>query len=557
MDDNIGDTRSNEGLIRNLTWGDINFVHTTDTHGWYSGHFNQKQYNANWGDLVSFTSNLREKAHKQGQDLLIIDTGDRHDGNGLSDITVPNGNKSLPIFAKQHYDLLTIGNHELYQWEISELEYNYVVDHYKDNYVNTNVEILVDNQWLDFGNKFKYFTTPINGYRILSFGFLFDFNRNNNHTRVTPINEVIQTTWFSNILDQFPESQVDYLVIIGHIPVTHEWIELNILHRFLRKYYPNIVIQYFGGHSHIRDFIVYDDKLTALESGRFCETVGWVSINDTGTDLKSTFSRSYIDFNIESFKHHTKYENFDTKLGNQVKQLIRQTREELQLSAYIGSVSNNYYMDYVPVDHRHNIFRLLSERVLPTLEYSPNSNPERIIIINTGSVRYDLYKGNYTSDTKYIISPFKNDWVRLTIPKHLANLVAGKLNEGSYINLLPAHQMAMKLNSKHIVKSNLPNQYPIKKLTKGYVTYDDFGNDGDDTLHYGTINFPLPHVVESVQFTNNDDTNVDLVFYNFLTWNVVDALLQLTGKDYSNQIEFYSETYLSNLLTNYVKNNNI
>lgn len=27
--------------MRNLTWGQINFIHTTDTHGWIGGHFQE------------------------------------------------------------------------------------------------------------------------------------------------------------------------------------------------------------------------------------------------------------------------------------------------------------------------------------------------------------------------------------------------------------------------------------------------------------------------------------------------------------------------------------
>ena len=86
--------------IRDLEWDDLNFLHTTDTHGWYSGHLNQQTYHANWGDFISFSSRLRDIANANGQDLFLVDTGDRHDGNGFSDITSPNGKVSLPIFLQ-------------------------------------------------------------------------------------------------------------------------------------------------------------------------------------------------------------------------------------------------------------------------------------------------------------------------------------------------------------------------------------------------------------------------------------------------------------------------
>ena len=42
---------------------------------------------------------------------------------------------------------------------------------------------------------------------------------------------------------------------------------------------PNVPIQVFGGHTHVRDFVVYDGMATGLESGRYCETVGWLAMS--------------------------------------------------------------------------------------------------------------------------------------------------------------------------------------------------------------------------------------------------------------------------------------
>lgn len=574
--------------IRNLTWGNLNFVHTTDTHGWLSGHANQPQYHADWADFITFTTNLKAIAHANGQDLLLIDTGDKHDGNGLSDATEPNGNKLLPIFAEQDYDLLTIGNHELYVWENSKLEYEFIVSRYQEKYISTNVEILVDGEYVPMGRKYRYFTTPINGYRILALGFLFDFMKANKGTRVTPIGDILHTKWFRDMLDDFPEEKVDYVVVIGHIPITHAWEELQQLHQFLRGLYPNTVIQYFGGHSHIRDFVVNDVNSTGLESGRFCETVGWVSIGE-GEGLER-FLRSYIDFNRESFDHHTRAVGPGSELGlsgpgsgadgptgqaRRVKSMIHSARSELQLDKVLGQVSTNYYVDYVPLEHSHNLFRMLTDKVLPTLTGNQTCG-ERIVLINTGSVRYDLYKGPYTVDSRYIISPFENDWVKIRMPKSVGVRVSAILNRGSYINLLPRHQQFMvqrqleQLPQEDLALDpldrldSLLKQYPLvvalasqAKLSKGYRTHDDFGDTGDDTVHKPVVNFPIPNVVQSVQFSSNEDDDIDFVFYNFLTWNVLEALKELTGRDYLEEIYFYSDMYLGSWLTEYIEGGNL
>lgn len=58
-----------------LEWGQINFLHTTDTHGWLEGHIKEQNYGADWGDYVSFTKHMKQKARTLGVDLLLVDTG--------------------------------------------------------------------------------------------------------------------------------------------------------------------------------------------------------------------------------------------------------------------------------------------------------------------------------------------------------------------------------------------------------------------------------------------------------------------------------------------------
>jgi len=55
--------------------GQLNFLHTTDTHGWLEGHLKEKNYGADWGDYVSFVKDMRKKAKAYDVDLLLVDTG--------------------------------------------------------------------------------------------------------------------------------------------------------------------------------------------------------------------------------------------------------------------------------------------------------------------------------------------------------------------------------------------------------------------------------------------------------------------------------------------------
>ena len=83
------------------------------------GHLKEQNYGADWGDYATFVEEMRTKAKQLEVDLLLIDTGDLHDGAGLSDATELNGEENNQLFEKIDYDILTPGNHELYLSEVT------------------------------------------------------------------------------------------------------------------------------------------------------------------------------------------------------------------------------------------------------------------------------------------------------------------------------------------------------------------------------------------------------------------------------------------------------
>ena len=195
---------SNGESIRSLKLGQINFLHTTDTHGWLGSHKNQRDYNANWGHFISFVELFKKnRIDNKKQDLLIIDTGDKHDGSGLSDATVPNGIEGIKIFNEMDYNLLTLGNHEIYNEERVILQYYTTVlsPKFKDKNVASNVDfILKDGTVVPFGSKYIYMDTPVNHLRILSLSFFFNFQNNNLRANVTPIIQSLKYPWFQEVL---------------------------------------------------------------------------------------------------------------------------------------------------------------------------------------------------------------------------------------------------------------------------------------------------------------------------------------------------------------------
>jgi 2',3'-cyclic-nucleotide 2'-phosphodiesterase (5'-nucleotidase family) len=84
-----------------------------------------------------------------------------HDGAGLSDASTPNGAVSNPIFENIDYDLLTIGNHELYVTEIAYETFSNFSKVYGDKYLTSNVQIInpVTGEFEYIGAKYRYFKT--------------------------------------------------------------------------------------------------------------------------------------------------------------------------------------------------------------------------------------------------------------------------------------------------------------------------------------------------------------------------------------------------------------
>lgn len=59
---------------------------------------------------------MRAQADEKGVDMLLVDSGDHHDGTGLVSTSPESAARTDEIFGKLEYDVLALGNHELYQY---------------------------------------------------------------------------------------------------------------------------------------------------------------------------------------------------------------------------------------------------------------------------------------------------------------------------------------------------------------------------------------------------------------------------------------------------------
>ncbi|EZF28028.1 hypothetical protein H112_00069 [Trichophyton rubrum D6] len=553
--------------LRELTWGQLNFLHTTDVHGWYSGHLQEPSFSADWGDYISFTTRMREKAEAAGTDLLVVDTGDRVEGNGLYDSSDPKGVYASEFLKKQHIDLLCSGNHELYKQNTSEAEFRTTVPNFKGNYLASNIDIIdpESGEIVPLAQRFKKFTTKMQGIRIMAFGFLFDFKGNYNNTVVTPVEETIKQAWFQKAIR---DRGVDLFLVIGHVPAKSR--EYAAIFTAIRSVQWDTPIQFFGGHHHIRDYVKYDNKAYSLASGRFMETIGFASLSGLSTAKKQTsaaraspvFTRRYIDNNLFSLYYHSGHDEstFHTPEGKKVTEDIRKARSVLKLDHVYGCAPKTLWMSRAKYPSDDSIYSWLEKEVLPSsLRPHLRENTTGLAIINTGGIRFDIFKGPFTQDGAYIVSPFTNEFRYMKdVPYDKAVMVLKVLNKATNIltqagfmprdssSLSPPEQWSRTedfiAKAVHIPLSQGADneQNPLQDgdeptLTPGYTTKDDGGTDGDDTVHTPVSFYRAPNCIMAT-ITNDDDSSstsnvVDLLYLDFLEpW--VTVATKIVGIDF-------------------------
>lgn len=525
------------------------------------------------------------------------------------------------VFENVDYDVLTIGNHELYLASVAYETFSNFSTFYGDRYVTSNVQIInpVTGQFQYIGQRFRYFTTN-HGLRIMAFGVLFDFTGNTNVTKVIKAADLVNESWFKSAVNF--SQPIDLFLVIGHNPVRPNapTSTFGTLYKAIRSMRPGVPIQAFGGHSHVRDFVVYDEMSTGLGSGRYCETLGFLSLSGiqsrnfngntnprgvpnptrraipltgatatatarTGfplstanaSDSNMVYARRYLDWNRLTFAYHavgSQDGTFDFHSGIRVTNNITALRKELNLTVLYGCAPETYCLSCKPYGTDLNIYSGLLPRVLSaTVINSTRANVPRLIILNSGSIRFDLIQGPFTYDDSFIVSPFKNGFQYIpNVPYATANQVLGQLNRASENDkrdlTYPVFNFASLagdacpdaslgiMSSEGILKSRSFTRglHRRQSLSPGYSTTDDFGTDGDDTPHSSIPGYPQPVYIQSNgTFPTNGSApaTVDLIFLDFIAPEVLRVLTSLgagyTMADviyYLDPSVFTTQTYL-------------
>ncbi|EIW54383.1 uncharacterized protein TRAVEDRAFT_173577 [Trametes versicolor FP-101664 SS1] len=560
---------------RALEWGDVNIIHTTDSHGWLLGHqkasFPEPNYSGDFGDFASFVAHMKQIAAEKDVDLLLVDSGDLHDGTGLSDGFPAGGvdaHESNKFILDLPYDVMAIGNHELYIYANTHDMYTNFAPKLKGRYLSSNVNITVLNEAgeavsVPVGSRFTKFKTG-KGRKVTSLGVLFDFTGNDVNTTVQKVEDMVKEQWFTEAIKEEP----DFFLLVGHMPVRKDnW---PTVFNAVRAVHPTTPILILGGHTHIRDCLQLDGRSIALESGRYMETVGWLSAKldqgheSHGTKKNITFTRRYLDPNRVTFEYHTRRSNFtfDTLQGALITKGLNALSKRFNLSDLFGTAPHDFTISQSPFPSNDSLLTLFAAEAMPYALTLNNTRADvpNIMITNSGSQRFDVYAGPFSKNDQLTASPFADSFLYIAdVPFSVASQVLPALNHAGANERRTLEERALEQEREMYARgevdmrylrwledmdrrSNGPERRAARNATLGYVTHDDCPGVGDDVLHAPLPFFSSPDFIGSDPPSVSDDTPIDLVFVDFIETQLVQTLnsLQTTTKYTTADVKSYT-----------------
>lgn len=567
---------------RPLEWGDINIIHTTDTHGWLLGHqkesFPEPNYSGDLGDLSSFVARMKEIAIEKDVDILLVDSGDIHDGTGLSDgypLGGVDGRATTQFLAQLPYDVMAIGNHELYVYADTLDMYQNLAPKLNGRYLSSNVNITVadqNNKTIDVpvGNRFAKFKTR-KGRSVTALGVIFDFTGNDHNTTVQKVEDMVNEPWFLEAIQEEP----DFFLLAGHMPVARD--KWPFVFDAVRAVHPTTPIIILGGHTHIRDCLQLDGRSMSLESGRYMETIGWMSLKlDPQNESENlTFSRRYLDNNRVTYEYHTKSDmsSFDTTKGQEITAGLNQLFVDFDLGFTYGTAPQDYTLTQVPYPSNGSLLSLFAELATPYALSLNNSRADipNYVVINSGSQRFDIYSGTFDKNDRLTATPFTDTFFYIPgVPLSAALQTVQALNQNGASNrrslekdeqlyglgdVRATYMEWLSEMDRRYTQLGRRNDYVTDALNLGYVTTDSCLGVGDDTLHIPLPFYDVPDFIASNPPKVSNDTLIDFVFVDFIEAQLLETLntVQTDKVHQTSDVSTYSAVELNEIMGLYAQ----
>jgi hypothetical protein len=136
------------------------------------------------------------------------------------------------------------------------------------------------------------------------------------------------------------------------------------------------------------------------------------------------------------YAYHAGGKDFDTPTGLALTRQLRTTAKLYNLTDVFGHAPRDFYLYRYPHTSPHSVLNLMTSEVLPKMVRRTGRGYEPYVVLNTGSIRFDIFKGPFT----------RNDQVRVPLengscPPRLPNrLIEGeKERRLTWLFLLPTY----------------------------------------------------------------------------------------------------------------------
>ena len=260
--------------------------------------------------------------------------------------------------------------------------------------------------------------------RLLTFGFLYDMTDHADGVAVTAVEDAVQMPWFVEALKR--RESYDALLFLAHMDYRDRLVD--VLHSAARAIVgSHVPILFVTGHSHIRAYRDLDPRAASFEAGHYLDTVGFASFAldgsaramnsaaDGSTDgSTSSFEHVYIKANVAVMAAAAGLDDpalLATPAGSALSSNISRAASSLGLDRQLGC-SPTKYLTYAPLNTANSLWGLYLYNVTATQALGGNSS--RVVVESTGSLRYDLYAGRVTVNDLWTMTPFADQFWRVS-----------------------------------------------------------------------------------------------------------------------------------------------
>lgn len=294
--------------------------------------------------------------------------------------------------------------------------------------------------------------------------------------------------------------------------------------------------------------------------------------------IKALIQLTIFFRNTLTFEYHavgSQHKAFNTTKGLAVSANITATRKKLNLTSLYGCAPQTWCIACAPYMSSGSIFSLLTTALSATIVTEARKATPRIILANTGHIRFDLAEGPFDYDSSFIVSPFTDGFQYIPdVDWSLARQVLAGLESGGFPSkrrrslssdsfgfgqVNPALSAVDSCIDPHVTNDHFSKRSYAggrivrrQAVTPGYTTTDDFGTDGDDTVHSEIPTYSYPNFFQANgSFPTSgelaDDDKIDLIFLDYVAGSVVSVLRSLGGNYTSADVSYYLPSVSQNL----------